>query len=171
MHEDNRRITYRQDVTFNKVCFTFNPTVPTGSELNTVVHGKGNSEPTVESQPEPVERVEAEIPGVVGPRRGDRQHRQLAHLGINEVLVAEMEVVHSAFSATQIPEPRTMKEAMNSDKAEQWKEAACAEYDSLQEHNTWTLCDLPPNRKPVGSKWVLKVKYDERGKSTSIRHV
>ena len=36
-------------------------------------------------------------------------------------------------------------------------------YDSLQEHETWTLGDLPPNRKPVGSKWVFKVKYDERG--------
>ena len=104
-----------------------------------------------------------EVPSVVGPRRGDRQRRQPARLGINEVLVAEMEEVHSAFSATQIPEPHNMKEAMDSDKAEEWKEAACAEYDSLQEHETWTLCDLPPNRKPVGSKWVFKVKYDERG--------
>ena len=116
------------------------------------MHDKGNSELTVEPQLEPVERAEAEVPGVVGP-----------HLGINEVLVAEMEVVHSAFSATHIPEPRTMKEAMDSDKAEQWKEAARAEYDSLQEHETWALCDLPPNRKPVGSKWVFKLKYDERG--------
>ena len=125
--------------------FSFNPTAATGSETNTVMHGKGNSEPTVEPQPELVERAEAEVPGVVGPRRGDRQRRQPARLGINEVLVAEMEVVHSAFSATQIPEPRTMKEAMDSDKAEQWKEAVRAEYDSLQEHETWTLCDLPPN--------------------------
>ena len=97
-------------------------------------------------QPEPVERAEAEVPGVVGPRRGDYQRRQLARLGINEVLVAEMEVVHSAFSATQIPEPCTIKEAMDSDKAEQRKEAARAEYDSLQEHETWTLCNLPSNR-------------------------
>ena len=40
---------------FNELCFTFNPTVPTGSELNTVVHGKDDSEPTVEPQPEPAE--------------------------------------------------------------------------------------------------------------------
>ena len=45
-----------------------------------------------------------------------------------------------------------MKEAMDSDKAEQWKEAARTEYDSLQEHETL-----------VGRKWVFKVKYDERG--------
>ena len=55
MHEDNRRITYRRDVTFNELCFSFNPTVVTGNETNTVIHGKGNSEPTVEPQPEPVE--------------------------------------------------------------------------------------------------------------------
>ena len=51
---------------------------------------------------------------------------------------------------------------MDSERAEQWKEVARAEYHSLQEHKTWTLCDLPPDRKPVGSKWVFKVKY-ERG--------
>ena len=114
------------------------------------MHGKGNSEPTVVPQPEPVECVDAEVPGVVGPHRGGRQRRQPACLGIVEVLVAEMEVVHSAFSATQIPEPHNMKEAMDSERAEQWKEAARTEYDSLQEHKTWTLCDLPPDRKPWG---------------------
>ena len=90
MHEDNRRITYHRDVTFNDLCFSFNPTVATGSETNTVVHGKGNSEPTVDPQPEPVERAETEAPGVVGPCRGDRQRRLPARLGINEMLVAEM---------------------------------------------------------------------------------
>ena len=46
--------------------------------------------------------LEAEVPGVDGPRRGDHQRRQPARLGINEVLVAEMEVVHSAFSAVKV---------------------------------------------------------------------
>ena len=46
MHEDNRRITYRRAVTFNELCFSFNPTVATGSETNTVMHGKGNSATT-----------------------------------------------------------------------------------------------------------------------------
>ena len=73
MHEDNRRIKYRRDVTFNELCFTFKQSAPTGSELKTVVHGKGNIEPTVEPQPELVELAESEVPDVVGPRRGGRQ--------------------------------------------------------------------------------------------------
>ena len=150
MHEDNRRITYRRDVTFNELCFTFNPTAPTGSELNTVVHGKGNSESTVEPQPDPVERVEVEVPGVVGPRRGGRQRRQPARLGIDEVMVAEMEVVHSAFSATQIAEPRSMKEAMDSDRAEQWKEAAHPSMTHSKNIIPGLCVTCPQTRSPWG---------------------
>ena len=73
MHEDNQSITYRRDVTFNEPCFTFNTSVSTGSDVNTVAHGKGNSEPKVVPQPELVERADAEVPGVAGPRRGSRQ--------------------------------------------------------------------------------------------------
>ena len=146
MHEDNRRITYRREVTFNELCFSFNPTVAIGSETNTVVHGKGNSELIVEPQPEPVEQAEAEVPGVVGPCRGDRQCRQPACLGINEVLVAEMEVVHSAFSETQIPEPRTMKEAMDSNKAEQWKEAPSMTHSKNVRPGLCVICRQTENQ-------------------------
>ena len=107
MHEDNRCITYRRDVTFNELCFTFESSAPVRNSVDTVVHDRSRS-PTVVPQPEPVERAEAVVPGVDGPRRGVRERRQLARLGIDDVMVAEMEIVHSAFCATQIPEPRNM---------------------------------------------------------------
>ena len=34
---------------------------------------------------------------------------------------------------------------------------------SLQESEVWELVELPTDRKPVGSKWVFKVKTDEDG--------
>jgi hypothetical protein len=31
---------------------------------------------------------------------------------------------------------------------------------SIQENNTWQLCDLPKGHKAIGLKWVYKVKRD-----------
>jgi hypothetical protein len=37
------------------------------------------------------------------------------------------------------------------------------EYDSLIKNGTWTLCDLPPGRKAIKSKWVYKTKTNQDG--------
>jgi hypothetical protein len=37
------------------------------------------------------------------------------------------------------------------------------EMDSIEENGTWSLIDLPPGHKPIGVKWVFKVKRDEHG--------
>ena len=38
-----------------------------------------------------------------------------------------------------------------------------AEMGSIEENKTWCLVDLPPGHKPIGLKWVFKVKRDEHG--------
>ena len=38
-----------------------------------------------------------------------------------------------------------------------------AEIDSLHDHNIWELVELPEGRKPVGSKWVFKLKTNADG--------
>ena len=38
-----------------------------------------------------------------------------------------------------------------------------AEIAALEVNNTWTLTSLPSNRKPIGCKWVYKVKYRSDG--------
>ncbi len=35
---------------------------------------------------------------------------------------------------------------------------------SLLDNDVWELVELPENRKPVGSKWVYKVKVDGDGR-------
>ena len=56
-----------------------------------------------------------------------------------------------------------MTKALNSPESEQWKAAAEYEIKSLNDHETWTLAQLPPVRRVVGSKWVFKTKYNSEG--------
>lgn len=44
-----------------------------------------------------------------------------------------------------------------------WKEAINDEIDSLESNRTCHLVDLPPSRKPIGFKWILKNKLKPYG--------
>jgi hypothetical protein len=57
-------------------------------------------------------------------------------------------------------EPTSFKEA---EKEECWRRAMEAEMQLIDENRTWNLVDLPPGHKPIGLKWVFKVKRDEHG--------
>ena len=64
----------------------------------------------------------------------------------------------------EMDEPTTMQEALQSDRQQEWIQAADAEYNSLMENKTWELVKLPKGRKAVSCKWVFRVKYDKHGK-------
>jgi hypothetical protein len=53
-----------------------------------------------------------------------------------------------------------MEEALVS---ELWHAAMMEELSSIKENNTWSLVDLPRGHKPIGLKWVFKLKRDEHG--------
>jgi len=55
----------------------------------------------------------------------------------------------------QVPEPKTIDEALSGTHAKEWKEAAESEYQSLMENDTWDLVELPEGREAIGSKWVF----------------
>jgi hypothetical protein len=42
-----------------------------------------------------------------------------------------------------------------------------AKITALEDNHTWLLTDLPPNKIPIGCKWVYKVKHKVDG---SIEH-
>ena len=55
-------------------------------------------------------------------------------------------------------EPGSYKEAIACLESELWVQAIWEEYESLIKNGTWIVCQLPPGRKAIHGKWVLKLK-------------
>lgn len=79
-------------------------------------------------------------------------------------LIEEINVTYD-----KIKEPKNLQEALESENKEQWIEAMKDEIKSLMKNKTWELCHLPPDRIPIGCKWVYKVKTDAEGKITRFK--
>lgn len=60
-------------------------------------------------------------------------------------------------------DPITVKEALESDNVENWKNAMLKEYSSLVENRTWSLVVPPKHRNVIGCKWVFTTKRDADG--------
>ena len=73
-------------------------------------------------------------------------------------------VHHVAYNVNQVQEPKSLEEALATEHANQWRVAADSEFESLMKNETWKLVELPSDRKPIGCKWVFKVKYCSDGK-------
>ena len=72
-------------------------------------------------------------------RHSERQRRPPVRFGYDEyadTVTLEHRVHHVAYNASHIVEPKTLKEALESDHAEEWKSAADSEYKSLMENET-----------------------------------
>lgn len=57
-------------------------------------------------------------------------------------------------------EPRIVKQALQDPK---WFAAMQDEFDALQRNHTWSLVPPPPDRTPIGCKWVFQVKENADG--------
>ncbi|KAF0905392.1 hypothetical protein E2562_004369 [Oryza meyeriana var. granulata] len=44
------------------------------------------------------------------------------------------------------------------------------EMGSIEDNRTWDLVDLPTDKRPIGLKWVCRLKKDETGAVVSTRH-
>ncbi|KAD6452986.1 hypothetical protein E3N88_07691 [Mikania micrantha] len=60
-------------------------------------------------------------------------------------------------------EPGNFKEAVGK---KEWDKAMNEEIASIEKNKTWTLVDLPNGHRPIGLKWVFKIKKDAKGKIT-----
>ncbi|GJZ05757.1 ribonuclease H-like domain-containing protein [Tanacetum coccineum] len=61
---------------------------------------------------------------------------------------------------TKSKEPKDFFKASQDPK---WIEAINLEMEALNRNGTWVLTELPENRKPIGCKWIFKIKYKANG--------
>ncbi|GJT89666.1 putative RNA-directed DNA polymerase [Tanacetum coccineum] len=71
-----------------------------------------------------------------------------------------VEYFNFSTNLNKIVEPKNFEEAS---KDIRWLEAMNLEMEALNRNGTWVLTKLPIGRKPIGNKWVYKVKYKSSG--------
>lgn len=62
-----------------------------------------------------------------------------------------------------VEEPTTFREAMESPERTFWQRAMEDEMKSHENIGTWELVEAPSNRRIIDSRWVFKVKQNEKG--------
>eukprot|EP00253_Pinus_taeda_P009761 PITA_09761 len=110
-----------------------------------------------ESDSTTAEESEDEEPQTLGMRRSVRERRK------PERYRPSAFCSNFALSITD-DDPRTMKEAVDSEDGKLWKEAMVDEMASLHKNEAWDLVQLLAGRKPIGKKCVFKKKTNKKGK-------
>lgn len=73
-----------------------------------------------------------------------------------------------ALSATELCEPKNLRQAKVSTMWAKWVEAMKIELNSIHSNKTWTLVPRPGDRRVLGGKWVYKLKRGPNGEI--LRH-
>lgn len=66
-------------------------------------------------------------------------------------------------------DPITVEEALARPDSDLWLKAMDEELKSLKENQTWSLVDLPCDKKPIQCKWIFKIKRDSDGKVSKYK--
>ena len=61
---------------------------------------------------------------------------------------------------SQIVEPANYEQASRDP---QWVAVMDTELQALEDNQTWSMVSLPPGQRPIGCKWVYKIKYKSDG--------
>jgi hypothetical protein len=64
------------------------------------------------------------------------------------------------FLVSKVIEPSRFSEARED---KNWVEAMRLEILALEENHTWDVVQLPSSKKPIGCRWVYKVKLNQMG--------
>ena len=130
-----KKVVYSRDVIFNEQKCGFDKPTDSQKEPERHVYLECSDEsPVIADPPTPP------------PRRTGRERRQPEYYGFSNL--------------ASVREPESVEDALTK---QEWGDAIKAEIDSLRKHDVWDLVELPEGRRPVGSKWVFKVKKNADG--------
>ncbi|KAA0051929.1 polyprotein [Cucumis melo var. makuwa] len=122
------------------------------------IDGSFEAEPVHEIQ-EPFEQQVLEI---------HRSGRTTRPPGWQSEYIMESNIAYY-YLLTEDGEPLTLQEALTIFDAAQWIKLMQEEIESLHKNKTWDLITLPQRRKPIGNKWMYKIKGNNDGQVEQYR--
>lgn len=80
----------------------------------------------------------------------------------NHIHYAHLSPTYQCYIAATsvIKEPESYSEAV---KDPRWVDAMTSEILALESNKTWEITDLPKGKRPIGCRWIFKVKYKSTG--------
>ena len=102
-----------------------------------------------------------------------RYEQEFANMRRGEFNLDDYEAGYDAqycFSAEEDGESAsTYEQVLQSRYKDEWLRAMKSEIKSLAQHNTWTLKDLPKDKKTIGCKWVFRIKREPNGEIVKFK--
>jgi hypothetical protein len=157
---ETKKIVYSRDVVFREVKdvskHEFPPTQDEPEKIELELDD-AKSKSSEEEEAEEAEEEEEEEPHTPVLRRSVRDRRKPERYSPPDF--------HSNFALSITDDdPRTVREAVNSEDSKLWKKAMVEEMDSLDKNEAWDIVELPARRKSVGRKRLFKKKFNAQGK-------
>ena len=94
-------------------------------------------------------------------QQNEPRHSNGERRGVPPLRLIEQYLAIVAEEANQ--SPQSVQEALQGTHGEKWLEAMDSEMRSLKKNGVYELVDRPEGKKVVKSKWVLRVKTNEKG--------
>ena len=110
---------------------------------------------------------EEKTPEIWEPRKTRGKRIDYRHL--NDPYKDDEEYMYAIDNVLGHDEPKSIKEAQNSQEWPKWEEAIKAELQQLAQKRTWELIECPKEAIPIANKWVFMRKYNREGNLTKYK--
>ncbi|GKA68245.1 putative ribonuclease H-like domain-containing protein [Tanacetum coccineum] len=162
--------SYSEPLSLRNVMGDFFGDITNSTSLTKVEAGISNMETDIQISPTLTLKINKDHPKsqIIGPIDTPVQTRHKAKNVEEQSFIATIHqktnpdllqyCLFSCFLSQE--EPKKIVDAL---KDESWVEAMQEELLQFQIQNVWVLVDCPKGVRPIGTKWVLKNKKDERG--------
>jgi hypothetical protein len=149
-----KKIVYSQDVVFREVKDVSKQEFLPRKEEPKKIEFELDDEKSKSSEEDEAEEEEPHTPVL---RRSVRERRKLERY-------SPLDFISNFSLSITDDDPRTVRDAVNSEDSKLWKKAMVEEMDALDKNEAWDIVELPAEIKYVGSKWLFKKNFNAEGK-------